>query len=93
MHLRYFPQIGDITRPALAEPVITPVEAVNETMTEEKRGSGSLRFFPTTWNDMPTQYHIVEALRKLTLQPSGSIVYRRGTGSGDLLEHRSLRVP
>jgi hypothetical protein len=41
---------------------------------------------------MPTQYHIVEGLRNLTLSASGRVIYRRVRGSGDLLEQQPLRT-
>ena len=90
LHLRYQPRVGKIDSAEIVEPVITPTDATKELLLEEKRGRGRMQFSPTTWEDMPTQYHIVEGLRKVALSPDGRVVYRRVRGSGDLLEHRSL---
>jgi hypothetical protein len=91
MHLMYLPRVGALTDSGLVESVITSSSAIKESVLAEQQGSGTLRILPTTWNDMPTQYHIVEGLRNLTLNASGRVIYRRVRGSGDLLEQQPLR--
>jgi acetoacetate decarboxylase len=86
LHLRYFPKIGALTKAAVCEPVVSPSSSGR--VEETKEGEGSLNFFETRWEDMPTQFHIVEALRKLPRYRMLSPVYQRTRGGTDHYRQR-----
>jgi hypothetical protein len=90
LHLRYLPNAGAIDTPLVTEAVLTPAAPHLETIECFERGAGRVEFLATRWRDMPTQAHIVRALRALPqLEPRGATRVRV-RGGGDLLDHRVL---
>jgi acetoacetate decarboxylase len=57
------------------------------TVREFKRGSGRFGFHPARWEDMPTQYPIVNGLAALPLEFVGATLTRT-SGGGDLSSQR-----
>ena len=87
LHLRYLPNARRLDTPLAVEAVLTPAAPELETIQAFERGVGCVDFAPTEWRDMPTQAHIVTALRALPqLEPRGA-VHVRVTGGGDLFDH------
>jgi hypothetical protein len=86
LHLRYFPKIGSLAEAEVCEAVISP--SGSGKVEETKVGEGSLTFFETRWEDMPTQFHVVEAIRRLPRRQMLPSVYQRTRGGTDHYRQR-----
>jgi hypothetical protein len=62
MALRYIPAVGGFGPPVINEVTLFPSENI---VTEAWVGDGSLEWQELTWEQNPTQYHIVNALAAL----------------------------
>ncbi len=56
-----------------------------------ERGSGSFTFYAARWEDMPTQYPIVNRLASLPLFGFDEAVLMRASGGGDVSSQRVVR--
>jgi hypothetical protein len=56
-----------------------------------KAGTGSFRFQPARWEDMPTQYHIVNALAEVPILSFETAWLVESSGGGDLMGQRVVR--
>jgi hypothetical protein len=72
MGWRYIPAVGGFGA-ALSEPTIFPSENV---ITEAYVGTGAIRWNHLTWEQNPTQFHIVNALADLALADLPVLEYR-----------------
>jgi hypothetical protein len=92
LNLRYLPYIDDSTRPRLTEATLVPfLRETPAKVIERLTGRGSLRFCATRWEDMPTQFRIVETLRALPMLEVLPAVLVRGIGACDARDQMSLR--
>jgi Acetoacetate decarboxylase (ADC) len=91
MFLKYIPKTAAWGEADVAYMTATapggPPPAIERIMT----GTGSFRFHPARWEDMPTQYHIVSALAALPLLEFRGSEIVVSTGGGDLINQRILR--
>ena len=64
LHYKYFPATQDWGEAAVAHACLSPAGG---TMKVERLqlGKGTVRFAPTSWDQMPTQFHIISALAAL----------------------------
>lgn len=83
LHLRYFPRIGALGEPAVCDKVYSPATSEAGTLIETRAGAGRLELLPTTWTDMPTQFHIIEALRALPMSEVRLARFQRTKGGTD----------
>ncbi|MFO1169473.1 MAG: acetoacetate decarboxylase family protein [Hyphomicrobiaceae bacterium] len=83
LHLRYFPKIGALGQAAVCEPVVSPAASAAGKVLDVRRGTGRLTWAPTRWEDMPTQFHVIEGLRALPMLETRSAVYQRIAGGPD----------
>lgn len=83
LHLRYFPRIGALSEAAVCEPVVSPAASAAGKALETRRGRGELAISATRWEDMPTQFHIIEGLRALPMREMRSVVYQKIAGGPD----------
>ncbi len=65
LHYKYVPRTGEWDTADAEYAVLTPSSTPNRKVTAEWRGRGSVRFHRAEWRDLPTQYHIVNALEGL----------------------------
>jgi hypothetical protein len=63
----------------------------NSVVNEMWLGNGTVQFHEATWEDMPTQFHIVNALRDLEIKEYGEAWIIKGAGGRDLSDMRILR--
>jgi hypothetical protein len=92
LHYRYIPKIGYWGEAAVREIVISPARSASGSCERTQTGAGKIDFHPTRWQDMPTQFHIVEGLRALPqIAPRGG-EFRRIRGGGDHYHQEVLRV-
>lgn len=89
LHYKYIPDTQNWGATALAHACLSP--AGTQVQVERLRqGEGRVRFLPTNWEQMPTQFHIVSALAALPqLEQRGAWVLETRGGS-DLSEQRKL---
>ncbi|CAN5279667.1 acetoacetate decarboxylase family protein [soil metagenome] len=90
LHLRYFPSVGRLSEAAICEPVISPLSSASGVTEAVLFGAGKVDFLKTRWEDMPTQYHIVERLRALPVIETRGAEYRKIKGGGDHFAQESV---
>ena len=89
LHYKYVPDTQDWGAAALAHACLSPPGG-SVAVERVRRGKGSVAFFPTTWEDMPTQAHIVTKLLQLPqLEARGAWVAEL-RGASDLSNQRKL---
>jgi hypothetical protein len=91
LHFKYLPKTGEWGRAEVGYITFTPDSGGHGRTVEAWRGNGRVEFTRTTWEDMPTQFHIVNGLRELEVKEYlGGWVLKR-VGSKDLSDQRILR--
>jgi len=91
LHYKYIPKTGDWGAADVAYPVITPSGGGNGVLKESWRGEGTVEFHKARWEDMPTQYMIVNAFAALPIKEYRGATLTRGEGGKDLSDQRILR--
>ncbi|MDX1605139.1 MAG: acetoacetate decarboxylase family protein, partial [Candidatus Competibacterales bacterium] len=67
LHHKYIPCTGEWGKADVSYPVLTPAAAPNSRVIWRKTGMGSCRFVESTWEQLPTLVHIVNALAAIEL--------------------------
>jgi hypothetical protein len=75
----------------MAYAVLTPSEGGNGRTTELWRGEGTVEFHKARWEDLPTQYSIVNAFHDLEIVEYRGASFSMGIGGKDLSDQRILR--
>jgi len=90
LHYKYMPRTGYPGEADAAYAVATPAE--NPTLTVEERsvGSGEACFHRSTWEQLPTLFHIVNALADLPLGKVRNASVTISRGGKDLSDQRIL---
>lgn len=91
LHFKYIPRTGDWGTADVAYPVLTPAAGSNERVLEQWSGQGCVRFHPAAWEDMPTQYNIVNAFADLPMREGRGASVTKSVGARDLSDQRMLR--
>ena len=91
LHYKYVPRTGDWGSADAAYPVLTPAETPNRRVLERRIGQGSLVFHRARWEDMPTQYNIVNAFADLEIREYRGARLTKTVGGKDLSDQRILR--
>ena len=91
MHYKYMPRTGEWGTADVAYAVLTPAETPNRRILERHVGSGSLQFHPARWEDMPTQYNIVNGLANLEIREYRGASLMKTVGGKDISDQRILR--
>ncbi len=91
LHYKYMPRTGDLDTADVAYPVLTPADNSNVKVTQLLEGSGTIKFHEAQWEDMPTQYMIVNALAALEVKEYRGATIRHYQGSKDLSDQKILR--
>ncbi len=90
LHYRYIPRVGAPGQADAQYAVLTPSAVPNRVTSSISRGTGSVKFLPARWEDMPTQYMIVNAFASLPqLEQRGASV-THSIGFKDLSDQRIL---
>ncbi|MXW03484.1 MAG: hypothetical protein F4Z81_00275 [Gemmatimonadetes bacterium] len=91
LHYKYIPRTGDWDEADAEYAVLTPSATPNRRVTAQRTVRGRVRFQRAEWRDLPTQYHIVNALAGLEqiAFPAASIM--ETVGGKDLSDQRILR--
>ena len=91
LHYKYVPRTGVWGTADAEYAVLTPAAAPHRRVTKMWQGEGELLFRQARWEDMPTQYQVVNGLAALEIREvlGSSIVVARG--AKDLSDQRILR--
>lgn len=78
--LKYLPRTGDWGQTELRQVTFTPAADPDRTIERHQIGQGSVRFNPASWFDLPTMYHVVNALAALPIIElrGGSVISSQG---------------
>ena len=90
LHYKYVPRTGEWGEADAEYAVLTPA---NPPVNEPKRwqGDGSVEFHRARWEDLPTQYMIVNALQELEVMEGRGATITHSVGGRDLIDQRILR--
>ena len=91
LHYKYMPRTGDWGEADVSYPVITPAATPNRKVLEWHVGAGELQFHRARWEDMPTQYNIVNAFADLRIVEYRGASLMKTIGGKDLSDQRILR--
>ena len=91
LHYKYIPKTGEWGSADVSYAVLTPAGVPNQVITERWEGEGSVEFHSATWEDMPTQCHIVNAFAKLKIEAYRGAKLTKSVGGKDLGDQRILR--
>ena len=88
--LKYVPRTGVWGEADICQVSFTPAATPNLTIESRKAADGSVKFHRATWRDLPTMYHVINALADLPVLSAraGSIATTRGGKSS--LDQRIL---
>ncbi len=91
LHYKYMPRTGEWGTADVAYAVLTPSRTPNRVVKEQWHGEGTVRFHEARWEDLPTQYNIVNAFHALEVKaPRGASIVKT-VGGKDLSDQRILR--
>ena len=91
LHYKYIPRTGEWGSADAAYAVLTPAETPNRVVKEMWRGEGTVEFHRARWEDMPTQYTIVNAFAELEIKEYRGASITKTVGGKDLSDQRILR--
>ena len=91
LHYKYMPRTGEWGCHDVCYPVLTPAETPNRVVEEAWEGEGSVAFHRATWEDMPTQFPIVNGFEALEITAFRGAKMTRSVGSKDLSDQRILQ--
>lgn len=90
LQYKYMPRTGELGKPDAAYVTLSPGAGPTH-VKEVWVGEGTVRFHRATWEDLPTQYRIVNALRRLEIKEYRGAMIVKTLGSGDLSDTHILR--
>jgi hypothetical protein len=88
---KYLPRTGDWGAADASYATATGQETATPELLGAERGTGRFAFRAARWEDMPTQYRIVNALAALPLADFGPATLLRTSGGGDASGQRILK--
>jgi acetoacetate decarboxylase len=91
LHYKYIPKTGHWGEADVAYVTHIPTSTPNRVMHEQLVGEGTVEFHRTRWEDMPTQFNIVNVLHALEIREYRGASMSRWTGGKDLGDARILR--
>ena len=91
LHYKYMPRTGEWGQADIAYAVLTPAAAPNQTIQERWLGTGRAQWRAARWEDMPTQYNIVNRLAELEIGEVRGASLVKTVGGKDLSDQRILR--
>ena len=91
LHYKYMPRTGEWGTADIAYTVLTPANTPNRVVQEHWRGEGTVEFHKARWEDLPTQYNIVNAFHELEVKEWRGASIVKSVGGKDLSDQRILR--
>ena len=91
LHYKYMPRTGEWEKADASYIVLTPEFTPNKRAIEMWEGEGTVQFHEARWEDLPTQYLIVNALHELEIKEYRGATICKSVGGKDLSDQRILR--
>ena len=91
LHYKYMPRTGEWGAADAAYACLTPATSPNSVIKERWIGEGTVQFHRARWEDMPTQYNIVNTFYDLEIKEYRGASVTKSTGAKDLSDQRILR--
>jgi len=91
LHYKYMPRTGEWGAADAAYATLTPAATPHRVVKERWVGDGSVQFHKARWEDMPTQYNIVNTFYDLEIKEIRGASVTKTVGSKDLSDQRILR--
>jgi hypothetical protein len=90
LHYKYIPKTGDWGVADAEYACLMPFSGSNEVTKQMWRGDGNVSFHRARWEDLPTQYSIVNTFADLEIIEWRGATITRSTGGKDLSDQRAL---
>jgi hypothetical protein len=90
LHYKYIPRTGEWGTPDVAYACLTPAATPNRVVTERWVGEGTIQFHKARWEDMPTQYNIVNTFYDLEIKEYRGASVTKTVGAKDLSDQQIL---
>ena len=91
MHYKYMPRTGEWGKADASYAVITPAGNTSARTLEMWRGKGTVKFNRARWEDMPTQYQVVNAFADLDIVEFRGATMTKSVGGKDLSDQRIIK--
>ena len=91
MHYKYMPRTGEWGKADASYAVITPAGNSSARTLEMWRGKGTVKFNRARWEDMPTQYQVVNAFADLDIVEFRGATMTKSVGGKDLSDQRIIK--
>lgn len=91
LHHKYIPRTGEWDKADCSYAVISPAETPHRKVIEQWSGNGTLVWNRARWEDMPTQYYIVNAIADLEVSEFVGSSMTKTVGGKDRSDQRILR--
>jgi hypothetical protein len=91
LHYKYVPRTGEWGTADVSYATLTPAATPHRVILERWVGEGSVQFHRARWEDMPTQYNIVNTFCDLEIKEVRGASITKTVGSKDLSDQRILR--
>lgn len=91
LHYKYTPRTGEWGVADASYIVMTPEATPNSKVQESWEGEGTVQFHKARWEDLPTQYSIVNAFHELEIKEYRGATITKSVGGKDLSDQRILR--
>ena len=88
---KYIPKTGDWGTADAAYPCLSPADSPNRVVKKCWSGEGTVEFHKARWEDMPTQYNIVNTLYDLEIREYRGASVTKKVGAKDYRDQRILR--
>jgi len=89
--LKYVPRTGAWGEADVCQVSFTPAFTSDLTVESRKQAAGSVIFYPATWQDLPTMYHVVNALAGLPIISSRGAFIMETRGAKSNHDQQILR--
>jgi len=90
LHYKYVPATGDWGKADIAYACHTPPGASSQRVVRRQAAEGRVHFFEASWEQMPTQFHVVSALAALPIREWRDATITETLGGKDLSDQRRL---
>jgi len=91
LHYKYMPRTGEWGVADTSYIVLTPEATPNAKVQETWEGEGTVQFHKARWEDLPTQYSIVNTFHELEIKEYRGATITKSVGAKDLSDQRILR--
>lgn len=91
LHYKYMPRTGEWGQADVEYAVLTPSTGSNARVLEQFSGYGTVTWNRARWEDLPTQYNIVNRIADLEVKEWLGATVTRTIGGKDLSDQRILR--